>query len=636
MKKNNMVKDCTRLFSYAKPHWKMAALTLICMGTFTLISGIQLALIKPVIDCLTKGETIGSSLDHYGTNRQDNTKHSLLSLRDKTVSKIKVATFVSKWNAWSKKMTSSFTFIGIIAAVLAPFIFVFDFLQQYLKSRVMWSVLVDIRNQLCEHLLPQSLSYFENRKSGDLISRLTNDIYATQYGLSMLFDNIVFYPMRMMFGFVLAFYFSWKLSMLTFIVFPVIIVPVLIFGRKIKKHGMRSLEHLGDLTDTMKEMFTGIRIVKAFKMEKVESAEFKKINSRYFNKMMKTVKAKAMNSSTTEFIYSLGLAVIIIFGGYIITTKQITPGELGGFVTVMGFMILTSIKKLAKCYGNLQESLAGATRIFELLDQKPSITDHPDAVDLKEIEKGIAFKGVNFAYDSELVLKDINLFVKKGELIAIVGKSGAGKSTLLDLIPRFYDTLSGSIEISNIDIRKIKRDSLLDQISIVAQQSFLFNRSFAENILCGRKNATREEIMDAAKAANIHDFIISLPNEYDNIVGEQGIKLSGGEKQRVTIARAILKNAPILILDEATSSLDSESERLVQEALDNLMNGKTTFVIAHRLSTIRHADRIVVLKKGRIVEVGTHDELIKKEGEYGRLYKIQFEHYPTTTCQLSG
>ncbi|MDR4506193.1 MAG: ABC transporter ATP-binding protein/permease [Candidatus Scalindua sp.] len=624
MKKNTMFQECVRLSAYARPHWQMALLTLTCMGIFTLLTGAQLALVKPVIDRLTQGETMGASIDEDKTERHKNSKTALLNLGGETVDKITDAAFLSKWKKLSKKMTSSFTFIGIIAAVIAPFIFFFNFLQQYLKNRVMWSVLVDIRNQLCEHLLPQSLSYFENRKSGDLISRLTNDIFATQFGLSMLFDNIVFYPMRLLLGFALACYFSWKLSLLTFLVLPVIVVPVLIFGRKIKKHGRRSLEHLGELTDAMKEMFTGIRIVKAFKMEKEESTEFRKINTRYFKKMMQTVKAKAMNSSTTEFIYSLGLAVIIIFGGYVITTKQVTPGELGGFVTVTGFMILTSIKKLAKCYGNLQESLAGASRIFELLDQKPTISDHPDAVEIQEIKKGIVFKGVNFAYDCTQVLKDINLAVKRGELIAIVGKSGAGKSTLLDLIPRFYDTVSGVIEIDDIDVRRIKRDSLLDQIAIVNQQSFLFNRSFADNILCGRKDATPEEVMNAAKAANIHNFIMSLPMGYDTVVGEQGVRLSGGQRQRITIARAILKNAPILIMDEATSSLDSESERLVQDALDNLMEGKTTFVIAHRLSTIRHADRIVVLKKGSIVEVGTHSELIKQGGEYERLHKIQF------------
>ncbi len=260
-----------------------------------------------------------------------------------------------------------------------------------------------------------------------------------------------------------------------------------------------------------------------------------------------------------------------------------------------------------------------------MLDQHPTITDSPDAIELKNINNGIAFNNVDFAYDTIPVLKDINLTVQKGQIIAIVGESGAGKSTLLDLVPRFYDTTNGSIEIDGTDIRLIKRDSLLDQIAIVSQQTFLFNRSLKENILYGRRDASTEEIQDAAKAANIHKYITKLPKGYDTVVGEQGVKLSGGQKQRVTIARAILKNAPILILDEATSSLDSESEKLVQEALDNLMKDKTTFVIAHRLSTIRHADRIIVLKKGCIIETGTHDELIGREGEYKKQYRIQFD-----------
>jgi subfamily B ATP-binding cassette protein MsbA len=622
--KNNMIGDCGRLFLYVKPHWKMFVLALMCMSFFTLLNGAQLALIKPVIDRLIKGEMIGFSSEKHDIQKQKDSGDIVSKLKEKTVGKIKGTAFISKFDKLLKKMTSSFTYIGILAAIIAPFIFIFNYLQSYLKSHVMWSVIVDIRNHLCEHLLPQSLSYFEDKKTGDLISRLTNDINATQYGLMILFDDIILQPMRLLCGLGLAFYFSWKLSLLTFVVFPLIIVPVLIFGRKIKKYGMKSLQHLGELTDAMREMFTGIRIVKAFKMENEESMEFRNINSRFFKRIMQTVQAKALNTSTTEFIYSLGLAVIIIFGGYIVITNRATPGELGGFIAVTGFMILTSIKKLAKCYGKLQESLAGARRVFELLDQKPSITDHPDAVELKKIEKGIVFKNVNFSYDSTLVLRDINLTADKGQIIAIVGESGAGKSTLLDLIPRFYEPLSGTIEIDGTDINLIKGDSLLEQIAIVSQQTFLFNRSLADNILYGRKDASFEEIEDAAKAANIHDFIIDLPKGYDTIVGEQGIKLSGGQRQRVTIARAILKDAPILILDEATSSLDSESEKLVQEALDYLMKSKTTFVIAHRLSTIRHANRIIVLKSGSIVESGTHDELLGKEGEYKKLYRTQF------------
>ena len=624
-KNNNMIGECARLFSYAKPHWKMVILTLLCMGLFTLFIGAQLALIKPVIDRLMKGETAKSSSGIYSFQKEKDSEDIISSLKRKTASRVTGTTFISKFEKLSKKFTGSFTFIGILVAILAPFIFAFNYLQTYLKNHVMWNVLMDIRNHLCEHILPQSLSYFDNRKSGELISRLTNDINATQFGLSILFDSVLLQPMRLFCGLGLAFYFSWKLSLFTFVLFPIVVIPVLVFGRKIKKYGRRSLMHLGELTDAMREMFTGIRTVKAFKMEDEEIVEFKNINSRFFKRMMQTVKAKALNSSTTEFIYSLGLAAIIIIGGYVITYNKISPGSLGGFVTVTAFLILTSIKKLAKSYGKLQESLAGASRVFELLDQNPTITDDPEATELEKIKKEIAFNNVSFAYDSIPVLKDINLTVQKGQIIAIVGESGAGKSTMLDLVPRFYDPVNGSIKIDGTDIRSIKRDSLLDQIAIVCQQTFLFNRSFKDNILCGRRDASTKEIEDAAKAANIHDYIINLPKGYDNVVGEQGVKLSGGQKQRVTIARAILKNAPILILDEATSSLDSESEKLVQEALDNLMQGKTTFVIAHRLSTIRHADRIVVLKNGCIVETGTHDELIDKESEYKKQYRIQFD-----------
>ena len=624
-KNNNMIIECARLFSYARPHWKMVLLTLISMALFTLLIGAQLVLIKPVIDRLVKGEIDKSTSGIHSFQKKNDTGDLLNSIKQKTVTRIKATTFVTKFENFSKKITSSFTFIGIIIAIIAPFIFIFNYLQTYLKNRVIWSVLVDIRNKLCEHLLPQTLSYFENRRSGELISRLTNDITATQSAISILFDSTLLLPMRLFCGLGLAFYLSWKLSFFIFVLFPLVIFPVLIFGRKIKKYGKRSLMHLGELTDAMREMFSGIRIVKAFKMESEEIVEFKNINSRFFKRRMQTVKAKALNASTTELIYSLGLAAVIIVGGYVVTANKITPGELGTLVTVIAFMILASIKKLAKSYGKLQESLAGANRVFELLDEHPSITDNPDAMDLKTIEKNISFRNVDFSYDSYLVLKDINLTVEQGRIIAIVGESGAGKSTLLDLVPRFYDPVNGTIEIDGIDIRLLKRDSLLDLIAIVSQQTFLFNRSFRDNILCGRRNATTTELEDASKAANIHDFIINLPNGYDTLVGEQGVKLSGGQKQRVTIARAILKNAPILILDEATSSLDSESEKLVQEALDNLMKHRTTFVIAHRLSTIRHADRIVVLKKGCIVEEGTHDELIEKDCEYRKLYRIQFE-----------
>jgi len=317
---------------------------------------------------------------------------------------------------------------------------------------------------------------------------------------------------------------------------------------------------------------------------------------------------------------------MVVLGGYVVMSQKITPGELGGFITAIGFMVITSVKKIAKSYTGLQESLSGANRVFELFNIESKIKDAPDAITLEKMEKGISFNHVSFAYreSEEPVLKDVCLNIRKGEVIAIVGESGAGKSTLINLIPRFYDPVQGSITIDEIDLRKIKRTSLLDNIAMVTQQTFLFNRSLYENILYGRTNASKENVYAAAKAANIHGFIMSLPEGYDTFVGEMGGRLSGGQRQRIAIARAILKNSPILLLDEATSSLDYESEKLVQDALNNLIIGRTTIIVAHRLSTIQHCDRIIVMKQGSIIETGSHESLLHEDGEYKRVYLAHF------------
>ncbi len=625
MIKNSLISECAKLLSFAKPYWRFMVFAIISMVIYTSTSGVQISLIKPIIDKLIRGDTEKITdlprIDIDQIPQKHESPSLVKQLKKQVFNKFKFIESIQR------RATSSFTSIGIVMGILAPFIFLSCYFQHYFRNRVMWAVVVDIRNKVCDHLLPQPLSFFENRKSGDLLSRLTNDIAVTQSGITILFDEILFQPMKMLCGLVLAFYFSWKLSLLTLIAFPIIFVPVLVMGRKIKKHGKGSLKHLSDLTDAMREMFAGIRIVKAFKMEAEESREIHDISERFFRKRMKMVKAKALNTSTSEFVYTLGLAAIVIMGGYVVMSKKITPGELAGFITATGFMVITAVKKLAKSYASLQESLSGVNRVFELFTIEPTIKDDPEAVTLEKIEEGICFKNVSFSYDGskEFILKDIDLTIHKGEVLAIVGESGAGKSTIINLIPRFYDPVKGCIEIDGTDIRKIKRESLLEHTAIVAQQTFLFNRSFYENILYGRKNATVEEVQSAAKAANIHEFIMSLPNGYDTVVGELGVKLSGGQRQRIAIARAVLKNAPILLLDEATSSLDYESEKLVQDALNNLIIGRTTVIVAHRLSTIQHCDRIVVMKKGHIVEVGNHESLMSGEGEYKRVYQMHVD-----------
>lgn len=625
MIKNALISECAKLLSFARPYWRLMVFAIISMVIYTSTSGVQISLIKPIIDKLIGGDTKKMTalpmIDIDQTPQKHESPSLVKQLKKQVFNKFKFIEPIQK------RATSSFTSIGIVMGILAPFIFLSCYFQQYFRNRVMWAVVVDIRNKVCDHLLPQPLSFFENRKSGDLLSRLTNDIAVTQSGITILFDEILLQPMKLICGLVLAFYFSWKLSLLTLIAFPIIFVPVLVMGVKIKKHGKGSLKHLSDLTDAMREMFAGIRIVKAFKMEAEESREIHDISERFFRKRMKVVKAKALNTSTSEFVYTLGLAAIVVLGGYVVMSKKITPGELTGFITATGLMVITAVKKLAKSYASLQESLSGVNRVFELFTIEPTIKDDPEAITLEKIEEGICFKDLSFSYDGskEFILKDINLTIHKGEVLAIVGESGAGKSTIINLITRFYDPVKGSIEIDGTDIRKIKGESLLEHIAIVTQQTFLFNRSFYENILYGRKNATVEEVRSAAKAANIHEFIMSLPNGYDTVVGELGVKLSGGQRQRIAIARAILKNAPILLLDEATSSLDYESEKLVQDALNNLIIGRTTVIVAHRLSTIQHCDRIIVMKKGRIVEAGSHESLMSGEGEYKRVYQMHLD-----------
>lgn len=624
MIRSSLFRECAKLLSFAKPYWRIMILAIISMILYTSANGIQIALIKPILDKLLHGEvqeiTVLPKIDIDQPVQDQKSSSPARQFKEQVFNKF---TFIERVQ---KRATDSFTSIGIVMAILAPIIFLSSYFQQYFRNLIMWAVVVDIRNKVCDHLLPQPLSFFENRKSGDLLSRLTNDMAVTQSGLTILFDEILLQPMKLICGLTLAFYFSWKLSLFTLIVFPVVFFPVLIMGKKIKKHGKGSLRHLSDLTDALREMFAGIRIVKAFKMEDEESREIHAISERFYKKRLKMVKAKALNTSTSEFVYTIGLAALIAFGGYVVISKKITPGELAGFITATGFMVITSVKKLAKGYASLQESLSGVSRVFELLTIEPDIKDHPEAVHLDRIEEGISFKNVSFSYDGskEFKLKDICLTIYKGEVIAIVGESGAGKTSLVNLIPRFYDPVEGSIEIDGIDIRQIKRESLLSHIAIVAQQTFLFNRSFYENILYGKRDASIADVHAAAQAAHIHDFIMGLPKGYDTMVGELGVKLSGGQRQRIAIARAILKNAPILLLDEATSSLDYTSEKLVQDALNNLITGRTTIIIAHRLSTVQHCNRIVVMKHGRIIEVGNHESLMSEEGEYKRVYQLHF------------
>jgi len=523
--------------------------------------------------------------------------------------------------------------IGLYALALAPLAGAAFFARDYLQGRVTWRLVVDLRNAVCRALMPQGLSYFEDRRSGDLMSRITNDVAKSQAVFNQLFGGIPEGTFYLVMGAALAAWMNWKLLIVSAVAAPLIIFPIGYLSRRIRRYGRRGLEKLSELTDLMSQMFSGIRVIKAFKMEDAEVEEFEHCNERFLHDVMKMVTSQGLSVGTVEFVGRgfAGLGIILV-AWYIGRegVKVDFDQEIGRLAVFIGgnYFAFLGVRKFIKGYSQLQEAIPAADRVLELLEHAPALQDAPDAAPLPRVERGIAFEHVSFGYNSEEVLHDVSFELRKGETVAVVGRSGAGKSTLVALIPRFYEVSSGSVRIDGRDVRSITRDSLLDRFSIVTQQTFLFNRSIGDNIRYGRRDATQEEVEQAARAANIHEFIVSQPDGYDALCGEFGAKLSGGQRQRIAIARALLKNADILMLDEAMAGLDAESESLVRDALSNLMRGRTTLVITHDLPTIRNADRILVLNDGRLVGQGTHAELMAQGGEYRTLYAFDFAAAP--------
>jgi subfamily B ATP-binding cassette protein MsbA len=602
-----------RLLKYAVPYWKAITIVMVCSVIYAACTVAPALLAKPLVDNVLIGTGTESADAGAGIGKNVGGKPSTADW----------FTQFFKKREWSR--TAIMWFIFILIAITALLGAIAGLGIEYLSNFVLFRVLVDIRQRVGEHIMTLSFSFFSKKRIGELISRITNDIQVMQKALDFIFGDIVEQPLIVIMSAIVAFYQCWQLAIITLCCLPIIFLPIARLGRRIRRSSRQSLERLADVTETMQQMFTGIRTVKAFRLEAQKAAELREANRNFFQRSMKLVKARALSRGLVEFSYSFGVGLLLLLAGYMIIFSHwdLTPGKVFGFCAAIA-MMYKPVKGLTKAYNTIQESLAGCKRVFELLDTKPEVTDASDAVEIGRMKKGIEFRNVWFAYDTEMVLKDINLSVKAGEIIAIVGPSGAGKSTLLDLIPRFYDVSEGKILIDGVDTKTMKRDSLLRHIAIVAQDPFLFNAPIRENIGYGRRGVTDEEIQEAAKAANIHDFIMSLEKNYDTVTGERGVMLSGGERQRLSIARAILKDADILLLDEATSSLDTESEQIVQRALNNLMQDRTTFIIAHRLSTVQHADRIVVLDDGKIVQVGSHEELLEQGGLYRKLYEMQF------------
>lgn len=515
--------------------------------------------------------------------------------------------------------------VPLAVLVIATSQGVFRFLESYCIRFVGAAAIRDLRNELFSHLEKQPLLYFQGQSSGVLIGRMINDVAVVENAISQTFQSMISRMITLLSLAVVVILQSWWLAIVALSILSCIVLPVGILGRKIRKSSRRSQEAIGDLVSVLSESIQGAKIVQSFNLEKFQTEKFHGTNQSFFHNTVKAARQEALLSPILAFIGAAGIAAVMWIAGYQVVHKHMTVGSLTSFIIAL-LLLYSPIKNIGRINGVIQPALAAAARIFEVLDYEPDLTEAPNAIELQGLPHTIKFENVCFQYPgtNQPVLRDISFEIPAGQLIALVGLSGSGKSTLVNLVPRFYDVTSGAITIDGIKVDQYQLESLRSRIAVVTQDNFLFNTTIEENIRLGRLHATKEEIEEAARAAYAHDFISELRDGYATEIGERGVRLSGGQQQRLAIARAFLKNAPVLILDEATSSLDNESEKMVQEALNNLMKGRTVIVIAHRLSTVRHADRILVLQEGNIVESGAHQSLIDQEGVYKRLIEAQF------------
>lgn len=504
---------------------------------------------------------------------------------------------------------------------------VVNFGHGYLIEYVGQRIVADLRNALNAHLQSMSFSYFQRNPTGTILSRVTNDTTLVREALTQTTASIMRDATSLVALIVVAFVKDWFLALLAFIVFPVTILPLTQTYKKVRRFSRKGQGSLGYLTALLQETIQGNRIVKAFTAEEYEHQRFAAENRRLYQHSLRAGRLRAFVPPMVELVAAGGIAAVVWYGGRSVITAERTQGEFIAFLTAI-LLLYEPFKHLTRTSAAIQNGLAAAERLFEVLDERSEVEDRPGAQLLTGVRRGIRFEGVHFRYQQDWVLRGIDLEIRTGEVVALVGPSGGGKSTLADLIPRFYDVQQGKITIDGVDVRDVTLASLRAQIAIVSQSTFLFNDTVRNNIAYGAPGLSIEEVIAAAQAAYAHDFIMALPQEYETIIGELGSTLSGGQRQRLAIARALLKNAPILILDEATSSLDNESERFVQAAIERLMIGRTVLVIAHRLSTVHRADLIAVLVDGKIVEEGRHEQLVVHNTQYRRLYDLQFYDAP--------
>lgn len=567
-----------KLFVYVKPYIKYLIISSISMVMVGGLTALVAYLIKPVLDDI----------------------------------------FISK----NKQMLVLLPIAVVIVYLLKG---IFTYLQSWYAAYVGENVLFKIRNDLFESMSMLSLDFFDRYHTGELISRVMNDTGMLQEVVARTIPDAIRESFTVVFLLIVIYMNNVKLALISTIVFPIAIYPLINLGNRLRKIGKKRQETVAMVTTILQEAFTGIRVIKAFATEKKESKKFEQKGNDFLKINLKSVRVSELVSPLMEFIGAIGLAFLIWFGGYLVFKGTITVGGFFSFVAAL-FMLYKPFKSIARAYGKVQAVLPAAERIFGMMDRKPTVINKKNAIEFAELKKGINFENVSFSYEDREVLKDINLFIPAGEIVAFVGESGGGKSTLMDLIPRFYDIKTGCIYFDDTNVKDFYLSSLRKHIGIVSQHTFLFNDTVKNNISYGMDGKVNmEDIIKVSTAAFAHDFIQKLPHGYDTVLGEQGFTLSGGERQRIAIARALLKNPRILILDEATASLDSSSEEIVQKALNTLIKGRTTLVVAHRFSTILNVPMIVVIKDGRIIDCGNHQELFDRCDYYRKLYKMQFK-----------